>query len=100
MSNVPNWTKESIRTLLETNNTMLSRSIVKLYEYQTHDEKSLGAATEHNGMGFNSIDAEFLTSLAERIIDGRTLTERQIMYGRKKMLKYSKQLARIANQGG
>ena len=78
---------------------MLSRSIVKLYEYQTHDEKSLGVATEHNGMGFNSIDAEFLTSLAERIIKGRVLTEKQIEYGRKRMLKYSNQLAKIANQG-
>ena len=91
------WSKVKIRELLENNNTMLYRSIVKLYSYQTPDEKLFGNATEHNGMGFNRIDVEFLSSLAEWIISGKPLTQKQIIQSRKRMLKYTGQLTKIAN---
>ena len=67
------WTKCEIKKLLETNDKMVSKSVVKLYEYQTRAEQEVKETHEHNGVGFNSIDATFLTSIAERVIAGKSL---------------------------
>ena len=91
------WTKEEIRTLLEKNDKMVSRSVVKLYEYQTAAEQDAGETHEHNGVGFNGRDAGFLTSIAQQIMAGRLLSEKQLSAARKSILKYAGQLTRIAN---
>lgn len=91
------WTKDEIKTLLETSDKMVQRSLLKLYEYQTKDEQQAQYTMHHNNVGFNGFDSEFLSSVAEWILAGKQITPKQMSFTRKKMLKYSKQLATIAN---
>lgn len=91
------WTKEEIKNLLQTNDTMLCRSLKVLYSYQTEDEKYCRDTITRNGMGFNGTDAKFLSSCAEFYIKNGFLTNNQKVIVRKKMLKYSNQLTKIAN---
>ena len=92
------WSKARIQELLETNNEMVAKSILKLYEYQTDDEQNNGTSSKNNGYGFNKFDAEFLSSIAQWILSGKKLTQKQLETSRKRLLKYSEQLAKIANQ--
>lgn len=107
-----NWTPERIRAKLATSDVMVERSILKLYERQTSTEQATESTQEHNGVGFNGVDAPLLSSFATYImrmsrpsVDGRyparregaRLTEKQRVIARRKLQKYAAQLARIAN---
>ncbi len=91
------WTEDEIRNLLETNDTVLCGALKKLYNQQTDDEQNCGTTTHSNGVGFNGADAEFLSSAAKFLIKNNYLSDRQKMVVRKKMIKYAKQLTRLAN---
>lgn len=96
------WTVPQIRELLESRADAVEQAIVRLYEFQTAGERAMHATVDANGVGFNMVDADFLSSLAEwiRYSDrprGRRLTPRQLHYGRKRVMKYAGQLASIAN---
>lgn len=91
------WKEEEIKTLILTNDRMVYKSLLKLYECQTADEQEDGSATERNGAGFNGIDAPILTSFAEFLNRAGFLTAKQTALCRKKLVKYTKQLTRIAN---
>lgn len=92
------WSKGEITHLLETNDTMVSRSLVKIYEKQTLDERSAEMTAYRNGVGFNVRDARFGTSLAKVMERGGTLSDKQIISARKMLIKYSGQLTKIANE--
>jgi len=91
------WTPDEIRGRLSESTAWLERGILAVYERQTAAEKAAKVTRDSNGIGFSAFDAEFLSSLAEWLRSGRHLTEKQAAHGRRKMLKYSGQLARIAN---
>ena len=91
------WTKEEIRELLEQNDKAVVRGLVVLYSRQTPEEQSEDRTVEKNNVGFNALDAAFLSSLARYAEKRGMLTEKQMPYARKRMLKYAGQLARIAN---
>ena len=91
------WTEEEIRTLVQTNDIVLYRALLKLYDKQTDTEKSARRTYNKNGEGFNSYDAEFLTSLSKYLKAKGYLTEKQKIAARRKLGKYTKQLTRIAN---
>ena len=92
------WTESEISSLIESNDAMVIRSVKKLYEYQTNDEKVAEHTKHLNGVGFNAFDASFLTSIAKQIINERSLSKNQLRITRKKLKKYTKQLTRIANK--
>ena len=92
------WTTDDIKRLLQTNDTMLYRSLKILYSYQTADEKSAKDTITENGVGFNSVDAQFLSSCAEFLIKNGFLTIKQKSAVRTKMIKYTKQLTKLANK--
>lgn len=71
---------------------VLQRAILRIYENQTKDEQALGTVNHSNGIGFTASDAPFLTSLAEWLNKGRTLTDRQAEFAEPKMKKYARQL--------
>ena len=100
MPTTQEWTREQIRTLLESNPRMVERSLVKLYERQTADEQASLSTKHENGQGFNAFDAEFLSSLATQVIGGRTLSHKQLAAARKALKKYVGQLTAIANGEG
>lgn len=92
------WTKEAILLRLEKSDEWLIRGLLAIYAKQTEEEKVAELTKEHNGIGFNGVDANILTDLAKQY--QRTngyMSIRQIALIRKKMKKYAGQLARIAN---
>ena len=93
------WTKDEIRKNLETDDRWLYRGILAIYAKQTEDEQASNSTEHSNGMGFNGMDADFMSSVAQQVQHLGWLSPKQREIARKKMLKYSGQLARIANGG-
>jgi hypothetical protein len=91
------WNETTIKQLLDSNQKAVERAIVAIYERQTADEKATHSTSKTNGVGFSQYDAEFLSSLAEWIKRGRSLSPRQLAIGRNKIKRYHRQLAEIAN---
>ena len=91
------WTEEEIKNLVQTNDKVLYGALKKLYAEQTADEQRAECTRERNGAGFNSIDAKFLSSVAQFLIRAGFLTEKQKAATRRKLVKYNKQLTRLAN---
>lgn len=91
------WSKEEIKNLLNTSDKAVCRAVVAIYNKQTDCEKDCAETTDSNGVGFNGADANILSSFAEWILKRGYLTEKQMVIARKKMMKYAKQLADIAN---
>jgi len=92
------WTAGQIKTKLVEDDAWVCRGLLAIYKKQTPDEQTSETTNHNNGVGFNRIDAEFLSSLAKSFMRYGTLTPKQIHYGRKRLLKYTKQLVKIANQ--
>lgn len=91
------WTEEEIKTLIQTNDKVLYRALIRLYECQTEDEQSCGATNHTNGQGFNGVDAPILTSFAKFLTEYGRLSPKQKEICRRKLIKYNKQLTRLAN---
>lgn len=91
------WTPTEIKALLVDNDKAVARAIVAIYGRQTADEQAIGETTQSNGVGFNGVDAEFLSSLAKFYTAKGFLSPGQLKYGRKKIMKYTGQLVDIAN---
>ncbi len=91
------WTVEEIKTLILTNDKMVARSVVVLYERQTASEQAAQETHERNGVGFNGVDASILSSFAEFYKSRGYLSVKQTAIARKKLGKYARQLVSIAN---
>ena len=95
------WTKEEIKEKLEANNSSsviwIQRGILAIYAKQTEDEKFEKSTNYNNNVGFTGVDAKILSSFAEQLIKGWTLSKKQIEIAKKKMPKYAGQLSKIAN---
>lgn len=91
------WTEEEIKNLVQTNDKVLYGALKKLYAEQTADEQQEGATRHSNGVGFNGADSAFLSSVAEFLNRTGFLTNKQKIIVRKKLVKYNKQLTRLAN---
>lgn len=83
---------EHIRMQLSTNPAWAQRAIVKLWQRQTSDEQMAQQTGHDNGVGFNGTDAFILSSFAEQINKGRTLSVKQLAIAFKKLPKYTKQI--------
>lgn len=92
------WTAEEIKELIQTNDKVLYGALKNLYACQTADEKSMGDTVESNGVGFNGVDAPILSSMAEFLNKRGYLTDKQKVIVRKKLVKYNKQLTKLANR--
>lgn len=91
------WTKEEIKNLIQTNDKMVALSLKQLYNYQTEYERTSHETTENNGVGFNGVDAPILTSFTLFYLEKGYLSPKQTEIARKKLIKYSGQLTKIAN---
>lgn len=91
------WTVDEIKKFMDTNDHVLYESIKRLYAQQTEAEKSSEQTKEHNGVGFNAVDAPFLSSLAKSLQRYGRLTDKQKAAGRKAMKKYAGQVTMLAN---
>ena len=86
-----------IRELVATNAKAAVRALVRIYELQTEDEKAAGFTRVYNNIGFSGVDGEILSSFAEQVNKGRTLSPKQMAIVFKKMPRYSRQLMEIAD---
>lgn len=73
------------------------KALLWMYDFQTDDEKHSERTKQLNGVGFNGVDGEILTSFAKQVIDRNFLSPKQMEILRKKMPKYAGQMAAIAN---
>lgn len=93
-----------ILSLLDASNYAVEEAVLRLFDRQTADEQTMEATTDHNGMGFNGLDAPLLSSFAKQIranrygkARGERLTYKQMQIARRKMRKYVKQLVTLAD---
>lgn len=91
------WSEEEIKDLIQTNDKVLYGALKKLYAEQTADEQSDGQTSHANGAGFNGVDSPFLSSCSEFLLRKGYLTDKQKASVRKLLVKYNKQLTRLAN---
>lgn len=87
---------EFLREKLSTDARWASRGLLRIYEYQTTDEKATQDTRHWNNVGFSGVDAEILSSFAEQLLKGRTLSEKQMAIVFRKMKKYARQLDGVA----
>jgi len=73
------------------------RGLVRIYEYQTEEEKAIEGTRENNGVGFTGVDGDILSSFAKQVMMGRNLSPKQSVILFKKMPKYASQLERVAS---
>jgi hypothetical protein len=92
------YTKDQIKTMLETRNVAVIKGILAIFAYQTATEQTVEETNQSNGVGFNGVDAPIMSSFAKQLQNGRTLSEKQMVLARKRIIKYAGQLLRIANE--
>ena len=86
------WNKERIVDLLKSNDKAVERAILRIYNFQTDEEKYVGATKTVNGKGFNKMDVELLSSFAVQLRRGHNLSDKQMFIARIKIQKYAGQL--------
>lgn len=91
------WTEEEIKHYVQTNDKVLYGALRKLYAEQTADEQMAGETKHNNGVGFNGADAKIMSSFAQFLARTGFLTPKQRAVARKKLVKYNRQLTRLAN---
>jgi SWI/SNF-related matrix-associated actin-dependent regulator 1 of chromatin subfamily A len=70
--------------------------ILTLYGLQTQDEKYTETTRELNGVGFNAVDAPFMSSIAEQILEKNFITMKQVGVAKQVLIKYKSQLESLA----
>lgn len=93
------WTEKEVLELLQKNPNMVLKSLIKIYEYQTAEEKANDTTLEPNGVGFNAFDAQILGSIARQLIRTNWISKSQYELVKKRIIKYKKQITKIINGG-
>lgn len=91
------WTKEEIKALLESNDKAVMRGLIVITSLQTASERETHNTVELNGVGWNKIDADLMTSFVEQVRAKRWLSAKQLKATRARLMKYAGQLAKVAN---
>jgi len=89
-------TVESIREKVKTDPKWAIKALLTIYEKQTEDERVNEQTVHNNGVGFNGIDSQIMTSFAKQLLRNKNMSERQMEIIFKVMPKYAGQLYRIA----
>lgn len=93
------WSKETIQSLLDTNDDAVIRAMKKIYTKQTADEKKYQDTHIYNSVGFSGSDANIMSSFTEYYEKYGKLSPKQMVIARKKMKKYWKQLLNVIREG-
>lgn len=100
MADIKVWNQDEIKEkLVAGNRTWVERGVVAIYNKQTESEKHSEETQHNNGVGYNGTDAHIMTSFAKWLSSGDNhhLSPKQFVIAHKKIVKYSKQLTKIAN---
>ena len=71
------------------------KALLGLYSRQTAEERSWQTTVHRNGIGFNATDAQFLSSVAQWVLDGKPFTQRQFDRVSVLLRKYARQIETI-----
>ncbi|MDR2115854.1 MAG: hypothetical protein LBP87_05680 [Planctomycetaceae bacterium] len=91
------WTAEEIHTNIHQSYKWLVRAVLALYQLQTNEEKTQKTTIAKNNIGFNVIDARYMSNIAQQLQTGKHLTMKEQYIARRTLKKYYGQLLRIAN---
>jgi len=91
------WTKDDIKDLLKRDDRAVMRGLIVITSFQTAHERETHKTLELNDLGWNMIDADFMTSLAEQVKARQWLSAKQMNAARARLMKYAGQLVRVAN---
>jgi hypothetical protein len=93
------WNREKIANLLATSDKAVERALVVVFNNQEADEHAILYSNHKNGVGFTVYDANIFSSFAKQVLNGRTLSVKQMVIARKpdkfgnmKIARYWKQL--------
>lgn len=99
------YNRAQIEKMITENQKALERGVIAIYERQTINEQATKNTEEHNGVGFNSSDAGYLSYVAQYIIArrdhieiGKILSGQHLTKTTRRMAKYCGQLTKIANK--
>lgn len=87
--------KETIALKVSTDARWATRALLVLYDRQTRDEQEAQYTKHQNGIGFSAFDAQILSSFAQQIQQGRSLTDRQLTVAFRRLPRYARQLAEV-----
>lgn len=103
-------TTEQVLAKIERDDRYAVNCLLQLYARQTADEQATETTREHNGVGFNAVDAELLSSFARQAADRRRqreqgdipahwtdLSPKQMVLLRRKLARYQRQLTELTN---
>lgn len=97
--------KEDIQKLLGDPNHPTQKSdyanlkvLLRIYDFQTEDEKNAETTEVHNTVGFSGVDGQILTSFGNNFLKYKNLRPKQMAIVRKKMKKYAGQIAKLLNK--
>lgn len=90
--------KRFVKEKLGNNIQWAIRALHVIHNNQTEDERVNRSTKWENGIGFSGFDAPFLTSLADQLNRGGTLSPKQVKALLRTMPKYWKQI--INHAGG
>lgn len=85
-----------VKDLLAKNDKAVVRAVVAIYRRQTLDEQVSQLTKESNYQGFCANDATIMTMYAQQILKYGGLSQQQLKIARDRMMRYSRQLAEIA----
>jgi hypothetical protein len=90
--------REFIKYKLSNDQKWSEKALLKIFEFQTKEEKSMEQTTDHNGVGFTGIDGELLSSFAKQLERRGYLSPKQLNILFKKMPKYWAQIIKISDK--
>ena len=91
---------KALKEQLATNEKRAIEGMLRIYSFQTNEEKCEGYTKEFNGMGFSSIDSDILSSFAEQYTTKGWLSPKQMNVVKKHMPKYASQLINLLIANG
>lgn len=91
--------REFVKIQLGTNPAWAVKAMVRIYdEGQTETEKACGLTKDDNGIGFNGLDSELLSSFSEQVKQRGSLSSKQMGIVFKKMPKYHGQVIDMSDE--
>ena len=87
---------KALKEQLATRDNQAIKGLLTIYSYQTNEEQDNGYTKEYNGVGFSGFDSEILSSFAEQYKAKGWLSPKQMMFVKKYIPKYARQILEIS----
>ena len=90
--NGTSWTPQLVKEQIQVSDVAVKKALLRVYSWQTEEEKDSESTFESNRKGFNGVDGPILSSLAEQLTNKGWLSPKQITLARKRISKYARQI--------